>query len=98
MRGGGFQPLCLRMSHERTGSASLGTGAARLTGTGSTRDLTSDWRPGTTRMWGTGSVGLNEMLVRFNTVTGGSNTFQMKYRVGSSTGNFDDRHLIVMAL
>src|SRR5829696_1999164 len=25
MRGRGFQPVCLRMSHERTGSVSLGT-------------------------------------------------------------------------
>jgi len=33
-----------------------------------------------------------------HTVTAGSNTFTQKYRVGSLTGTFDDRHLIVMAL
>jgi hypothetical protein len=33
-----------------------------------------------------------------HTVTAGSNVFTQKYRVGSSTGTFDDRHLICMAL
>ena len=33
-----------------------------------------------------------------HTVTGGSNVFTQKYRVGSLTGTFDDRHLICMAL
>lgn len=31
-------------------------------------------------------------------LTAGSNTFTMKYRVGSGTGRFDHRHIIVMPL
>ena len=32
------------------------------------------------------------------TLTAGSNTFTQRYRVGSLTGTFDDRHMICMAL
>lgn len=32
------------------------------------------------------------------TVTAGSNTFKQQYRVGSNTGTFDDRNIIVWAL
>jgi hypothetical protein len=34
----------------------------------------------------------------FTTLNAGSNTFKMQYKVGSGTGSFLDRHLIVMAL
>lgn len=37
-------------------------------------------------------------ITNLQTVTGGSNTFTMKYRVGANTGTFDDREIVVMAL
>ena len=39
-------------------------------------------------------LGISEL----HTVTGGSNVFTMKYRVGGGTGTFDDRIIIVMGL
>jgi len=45
-----------------------------------------------------GTDGNRSGVSELHTVTAGSNTFQQKYRVGSGTGTFDDRYIIVWAL
>ena len=37
-------------------------------------------------------------VTTWQTLTAGSNTFTMKYRVSSGTGTFDDRRIIIMSL
>lgn len=58
-----------------------------------------DWSLGLRTSTGTSTVdGRMASMLMMTTLTGGSNTFTAKYKVNGGTGNFNDRHIVVLPL
>ena len=83
--------ISAQMFHSGTGSCWSSYGIS-----GATSDTINDDRAVTCEADATNSFRIG--ATTYQVLTPGSNTFLQQYRVGSPTGTFDDRRLIVMAL